>query len=134
MGCPIYVITDDKKYYEYNLSLNEVSGMPDYTMLNSGVRMKYMVAKNKEKKEQIKEQRKEKKKTISHIHKISWILAGIGIVILLVNRFGLYALTVNRMIFMAGILVLIFIPYITSLKFGGLDIRLEDKKDKEEKK
>ena len=77
-----------------------------------------------------KEQIKEKKKTIWNIYTISWILAGIGLLILIANRLGLYALTVNRLILMAGILVLIFIPFITSLKLGIFDISFEKEKNK----
>ena len=75
-----------------------------------------------------KEQRKEN--TVSSIRTISWIFAGIGIIIFIFNGLGLYALTVNRLILMAGILVLIFIPFITSLKLGIFNISFEKEKNK----
>ena len=98
----------------------------DATNLKNAIESDPIFKKEQEQKEQMKE----KKDTISNIHKISWGVSGIGLLILIANRIGLYALTVNRMIFMGGILIVLFVPYITSLKFGGLDISLEDKKDK----
>ena len=61
---------------------------------------------------------------------LSWVWAGIGIIILNYDRLETYELTVNRMVFMAGILALIFIPFITSLKLGIFDVSFEKEKNK----
>lgn len=78
-----------------------------------------------------KEQITKKRDTISRIQLISWGFSCIGIIILNYDRLGIYEITVNRMIFMGGILILAIIPSITSLKFGIFDINFEKKEEKE---
>ena len=72
-----------------------------------------------------------KKNTINTIYGISWVCAFIGLFILNADRLGTYVLTVDRMIFMGIILILIFIPFITSLNVGILGITFKDEKKDE---